>query len=108
VRAVAWRRMIQGRCSPGLTSEATPLVVVGEGALTQHFDGDRPLELRIVGSIYDAHAANANLRLDTIVPEAMANHGFSLGGWRHSRTQPEASQCAGQVYVPSPGSTVLN
>ena len=74
--------MIQRRKDPRLALEAREAIEVRDERCRQYFDGDVALQIRVVGAIHLAHAADANQRDDVV----------------HAETGPdERSRCAQQA-----------
>ncbi len=54
--------------------EARPAVGVRNRGGGQHFDGDRPVQVRVQRAVHHAHPARAQLGFDAIMPESLADH----------------------------------
>jgi len=63
---------LRGRA--GLTLEPGPIVLAGKRMRGQDLESDRPVQLGVVGAIYDAHAASSELGVDAVLCESGAGH----------------------------------
>ena len=66
--------MVQGAGGLGLLHEPALAVGIGDLVGGKDLDRDGALELRVAGLEDDAHAAFAQLRLERIATQGLANH----------------------------------
>src|SRR6267154_550848 len=71
VQMFGWLRAEEERASCRRYSRG----VRGDGALAQNLEGPIAMEKFVACAVDDAHAAVAELRINTIVAEDLANHG---------------------------------
>ena len=67
-------RVVQRGGCAGFAREALPPLGVGGGAGRQHLEGDRPVEVQVMGPVDDAHAPGAEFVRDAIVAQRLAKH----------------------------------
>src|SRR5712671_6274008 len=72
VQMFGWLR---GGRRAGFVQQILSRGVRGDGALAQNLEGHIAMEKFIACAVDDAHAAFAELRINTIVAEDLANHG---------------------------------
>ncbi len=66
--------MIQGRSRLCLQHKAPPPLSTGNRIRPQHLDRHRPVKMSIEGTIHHAHAALAELEINPVMTELLANH----------------------------------
>src|SRR5580704_12777107 len=66
--------MVQGGSGLGLALEAGKRLRVAGNFLRQEFEGDEAVQARVLGFVYDAHAAAAEFFYDAVVRNGLADH----------------------------------